>query len=672
MGKFVNNNKVIIYSSYPVVSDTLSPYIQVSLATFKDCGFAVEDLHPVKYWLCSYGSNNNADFWGKNEMSYASPTIVYKPININHDRHDKHNYPSTIIGVNYASAIQVNPKNNKESILAKAVLFSYLYKGLPVFQDICEDINKGTSFASMECVFSEFSPVHPETGELLGDIDSEEELFAAMKSKKAARRFDNPLFIGSAFLKNKAPADKDCDVSLDNLEVYYMEEDKVQYLKETTAQDNILTIALALHRASHEAYNLYVEYGYSDSLERILESHHASVEKMEKVGVNHNTPIDIFDKKKALFLPVVKGWVGNSRIEMERLASQDQVIIYNSEPEQILANVPAEFKDRITVKKDDISTLTKWLEYDVKLFPFIYNNKELLSISTLYIANEIAKKVKVEAMIGDIVELGLKDTTWIVVNDKDIIYFNPSGLNIYPMASEILGKGEKLDISYIRRRFGDKEIHSKLNLIPCEVITITQKESLFTVLNSISEVFGGNDSDVYMWEKGDNPVLLWRIGDNSNTDIVVSKDFIVEGYCNDNTFHDIIYWDTYLHLPYKERLKILQENFPVVKMNTCSLKNIEQGILQFSGKNSIIVKDANSVEFNNIELVPGWLFEATVLGKENGEYIVGNDVIKGALKSNVPLNIGDKKIISCKWIVPSGDTYLLKDLEIVGQMGNTL
>ena len=78
---------------------------------------------------------------------------------------------------------------------------------MEVFQKICDDIDEENAFASMECVFSEYFPVNPQTGEDIDWVTSEEELTKAMKAKKAARKFGNPLFIGSAFLKGKPPAD---------------------------------------------------------------------------------------------------------------------------------------------------------------------------------------------------------------------------------------------------------------------------------------------------------------------------------------------------------------------------------------------------------------------------------------------------------------------------------
>lgn len=210
---------VIIQGSQIMIDNEVSPQEVAAIA--KKQGETddtlLKDLKPVKYWLCSVGSNNNLDYWGLEEMTSACHSIVYKPININHTRLEDKS-PNTIIGVSYASEIKDNPekKENKQSIFAKAYLYSYLYNKNTSFQTLTENIDAGKAYASMECAFTEYDVVHPMTGELLTGIETEEQFEEAKKKKKAARKFCNPMFIGSAFLIGVPPADPYCAIIVDD------------------------------------------------------------------------------------------------------------------------------------------------------------------------------------------------------------------------------------------------------------------------------------------------------------------------------------------------------------------------------------------------------------------------------------------------------------------------
>jgi len=176
------------------------------------------DILPVKYWLASIGSNKNMDFFGEEELEAAHPTIVLKPINIDHAR-DKSGMPLIHIGVTYASTFEENPETGEMSVLARAVLFTYLLGKNAKFQAIVGRIQKGEPcFSSMECVFSKFAPVDPTTGEIITSIKTIEELTMARKKKEASRRFLDPLFTSSAFLsKNISPADPGASVEEEDI-----------------------------------------------------------------------------------------------------------------------------------------------------------------------------------------------------------------------------------------------------------------------------------------------------------------------------------------------------------------------------------------------------------------------------------------------------------------------
>lgn len=208
---------VILYGSQIMIDKDVSPVELKAIA--KKQGEVDEslmkDLKPVKYWLCSVGKNNNNDWWGETEITTACPSIIYKPININHTRLDD-NSPQTIIGVNYASVLQKNPKNKDTvSILGKGYLYSYLYRDNETYQKLEDSIDNGKAFASMECAFTEYDAVHPETGEIVDSIETEEQFELAFKDKAIARKFGNPSFIGSAFLIGVSPADPHCYISSD-------------------------------------------------------------------------------------------------------------------------------------------------------------------------------------------------------------------------------------------------------------------------------------------------------------------------------------------------------------------------------------------------------------------------------------------------------------------------
>lgn len=156
-----------------------------------DNNFALTDIAPIRYWLASVGTNKNGDFWGHPELQNAASTIALKPLNINHDRDSKQR-PRIIIGVNYAGEFMKNPDTGVMSVLAKAVLFTYLFREDDEVSEILSTIDRGECKASMECIFSKFAAVHPSTGEVLPHIVDEQMLIQNLRAGKAARRFLNP------------------------------------------------------------------------------------------------------------------------------------------------------------------------------------------------------------------------------------------------------------------------------------------------------------------------------------------------------------------------------------------------------------------------------------------------------------------------------------------------
>lgn len=215
-----NGDPIIIYGSQIMIDKDVSSQELAAIA--KKQGETddslMKDLKPVKYWLCSVGRNNNNDYWGEDEMAKACSSILYKPININHTRLKEDNSPQTIIGINYASEIKKNPENEKTSIFCKGYLYTYLYSKNETYQKIEEAIEENKAFASMECAFTEYDAVHPETGEIITSIETETQFDEAFKSKTIARKFGNPTFIGSAFLIGVSPADPYCYIYSDEKE----------------------------------------------------------------------------------------------------------------------------------------------------------------------------------------------------------------------------------------------------------------------------------------------------------------------------------------------------------------------------------------------------------------------------------------------------------------------
>lgn len=284
------------------------------------------DILPVKYWLASVGSNKNMDYFGQEELEAAHPTIALKPININHAR-DKQGMPLIHIGVTYGSTFEENPETGKMAVLARAVLFTYLLGQNKQFAEITAHIENGDPcFSSMECVFTKFMPVDPNTGEADATIKTEKELDLARKAKTAARRFLDPLFTSSAFLTKKVPpADPGASVEEEDIDPNELatifqipfgpdesEDTKTKDTKEEEddSDDNAkcedkdkkqgnasstdpLQLARQHHMTAHAVYSRIAQHGrFRDwDMVKVRELHAQAVSELEALSVKHDSPL---------------------------------------------------------------------------------------------------------------------------------------------------------------------------------------------------------------------------------------------------------------------------------------------------------------------------------------------------------------------------------------------
>lgn len=720
--KFVNKNqRAIVYGGTVENDDNPSEFYQViAEKTSKEHGFALEDLKPVKYWLCSVGQNSNKDYWGDVEMTYAAPTIALKPINVNHSRNDD-GTPIILIGVNYEGIVEVNPETEVNSILAKAVLFQYLYENLKVFQDICADIDSGIAFASMECVFDEYYAVHPKTGELVDSVQTEDDFAKELKAGNIARKFGNPLLIGSAFLKGKPPADPSAAIYPDDLQVYSVDDGKISYLqpkkKDIDSGKATLKDIIKMHVLSHTAYNQIKRYGaYKGwTIKEAKEIHTSTSKSLNDIGVVHNTQLSS-GKPTIITMPMVKQWfkgvdvyVGGE-LAIKPATAYNPVPIYNGdipvseyyESDDDMEHLYILTKHRSSkdreVNRDDcpiegfLQNLTKNVEYWKKVTSLLYN-KESTAVAHLAIAMKLRQRFNCVVKFGSINTLDLEDTCWIESHEK-VVRLTTDGLwfsDLEHSEHDFSKVVETVDANYsdtsslIAERYGVAYLNRFQELIQCGVDTPLPKiESMFSMASGQTLVEGS----LYLRKKMENPsVLLWKVnadswGSNSTEEVDVPNKIIkslpmntiVEGYLSDSKFYiyDVLMFGEYVaEKSYKERYELLQKiaNHYIEPVETVitTASNLIESTCEIEAGYGAIARLENSTYYGDgyFELRPTWVFSAKVLDKIGNQYKIGNDLIYGFADYRGDIKIGEEIEITCDWIIPDECNYMLQDIKIL-------
>lgn len=723
--KFTNENRTIVYGSRVVADDNPSEFYQaMAEKTSQEHGFAVEDLKPVKYWLCSVGQNRNKDYWGEEEMKYAAPTIALKPININHNRKDD-GTPTALIGVNYEGMVETNPETGKLSVLAKAVLFTYLYDGLEVFRDICSDIDNGKAYASMECVFDEYYAVHPQTGEIVESVQTEKDFAKELRAGNIARKFGNPLLIGSAFLKGKPPADPNAMIYPDDLQVYTVNDGMISYLqpnskKNIKTEEATLRDIIEMHALSHTAYNRIKRYGVYKgwSVKEAMRVHADTSKSLSDIGIDHNTQLS-GDKPSMITMPMLKGWFEDVDVVVGgELAKKPATYGYipltsndsRLEPVPVSKYAPVEFIEKLRVitrdrqssnyrevNRDDSSTkqyiqdLTKNINYWKKVSSLLYN-KSTMAVAHLALAIKLHPAVNCVVRFGSISTLDLEDTCWIESLDK-VVRLTTDGLwfadlegseHDFSNVVETVDADYKVASTFVAERFGVDIANTFQELVQygsdCPLPKI---ESMFSIANGQTPI----EYNLYLRKKTDSPsMLMWNIGDSwgcsldiEDTLIGLSKslplDTVVEGYLSDEIFniYDVLMYGEYVaDKPYKDRYELLQKlaNDYIKPVDTVitTANNLIESVCKIEAGYGAIARLENSTYYGEgyFDLRPIWVFSAKVLDKVGSQYKIGNSIAHGLAEYKGNLNIDEEVEVSCDWIVPDGKgRYILCDLEVI-------
>lgn len=361
-------------------------------------GLEMQDLFPIKFWLASVGVNKNGDFWGAAELEAAAPSIALKPLNINHDRDKETDVPRQIIGVAYAGEFVENPDTGIPSVLARAVLFSYQFRKDTEFNAIMERVAEGSCKSSMECVFTQFTQVNPETGDALKKLFKDTEFDAARKDGKVARKFDNPMFTAAAILLGVPPADPNAAVMDDDFGVSLTEPVTEKEDEEKEGEACTETEAIESHGLAHLAYNEIKRTGtFRDwSLRYAMEVHDASVVDMSRLDIEHTTPI-YGESVDVITRQLLDSWIAKAgvsydlRCEGDVVTRKNCVVVCASEADRdrILDEIPLECLADIHIQISNEPVLaqsqaTKMLPILSKIFSgltgegsIVYNYNEL-------------------------------------------------------------------------------------------------------------------------------------------------------------------------------------------------------------------------------------------------------------------------------------------------------
>jgi uncharacterized protein YfcZ (UPF0381/DUF406 family) len=594
-----------------------------------------------------------------------------------------------------------NPDTGVMSVLAKAVLFTYLFREDDEVSEILSTIDRGECKASMECIFSKFAAVHPSTGEVLPHIVDEQMLIQNLRAGKAARRFLNPLFTSAAILNKIPPADPDAAVEADDINVYdggfkffvtdasfdseAVKRKKKKKKKKGKARPKSKPIWASVqtakdqHKISHTIYNRIKTNGVFDdlTLEYALDLHDACVKVLTEADVDHDTPLES-TALSHVTVSLLDAWLAKAgvpyMIQEDGLFLTDHTKVWcvsDSDKESLLSEIPIEHRGGVNIHRSDKLRYDPDMigSYEIAFENLLeklkdrgalwYNSNDALILTC--VANALRQTGYIcSVSLGNVETLGLSDTIWIefgdhfaYVKDQDFIitetedHFLNATMTVDALDIEAIG-------SIVELKGGSKKA----------LRSLTSTSSLdYETLSLYNAETVAPEGELEVWKDLGIPSVLWKTNaklgisgnisvelENSDLEKAMSRikgSFAYEGYLVEDLFYvtDVLYGNL-----------IESDTIQKIQTRSCKRSDLMRVAEDLQATRSgVCFRDSKGQLY---KAIPKWLLKAKVCESEGTSILLEiGDTFAYADKSYVFVKPGDEVMVGCDYISSDKDDY---------------